>query len=410
MRVLVQWTRAHPRGWEEVDSAAFGQMPVRPLPGPGVLGGADDVPGWVHRLNVQGVELTADHYAVEPLPGGGCRVFAWNDDPEDYPPGEKYARVLEFLPLAPDARFGGAWNTRQRQVVYAEPAVLGRMTGHGPVEHTEFRPWAEFVAPPEMITRHGVWVADALNARHDAALTVRGWREWIEGVPAEMLEYRDGRPIVRPQRTIGLFNQPHGTKTVYARDTDLATGIHATIAAANENEFNEATGAAAAEASAALAGGASGLLYCFTSLAGFPNDAAWPTGTYRFQLDVTAAGADITYGLRAAGTATGHFARVDSGLTADLETKAQVEALFSLSGLKLATTGSVSWAAGAAGDRWECLVAGTRAASHGNQSITLELNETDDFSDGPWVAPLPEEELWNVYTGPQPEPVVTVYA
>ena len=92
----------------------------------------------------------------------------------------------------------------------------------------------------------------------------------------------------------------------------------------------------------------------------------------------------MLYGLTI--TSGGHFARVSSGLASELEIKNQVEPRFSGTGLKLATTGSVSWTAGAAGDRFECLVGGLD--SFGG-TFTLDLNTSDSFADGPWPAPAP---------------------
>lgn len=194
MRVLIQHARRNPRDWEAVDSTDWGRLPARPLPS--VVGGQDDEPGWVMRLNVQGVSFVGyDHYAVEPLPDRACRVTVWKDDPDDLPTdalGEFYARVWTFLPLAPDARIGGRYNTRQSQVVYAGPR-LTRFYEDNPTENTVVRSWGEFAPPPDAVVRHGVWVPDELMSAHDAALSHRGWREWTDGVPARLV--RGGRVV-----------------------------------------------------------------------------------------------------------------------------------------------------------------------------------------------------------------------
>ena len=87
MKLLVQWTARDPTDWIEIDSREWPVQPKRPVPQAGALGARDNTPGHPYRLNVQGVEFTGDHYAVETLPNGDCRVFCWNDDPGDYPPG-----------------------------------------------------------------------------------------------------------------------------------------------------------------------------------------------------------------------------------------------------------------------------------------------------------------------------------
>ena len=76
MKLLLQWTLAAPGDWLEVDSADWPTLARRPLPQPGELGAADNAPGHIFRLNCQGVCFEGDHYAVEDLPGGACRVTA----------------------------------------------------------------------------------------------------------------------------------------------------------------------------------------------------------------------------------------------------------------------------------------------------------------------------------------------
>lgn len=194
MRVLIQWTRSTPRGWEEIDSTQWRSLPRRPDPTGADLS-PDDAPGWVYRLCAQGLEFTADHYAVESLPARGCRVTIWNDDPSRYPPGERYARVWTLRPIAPDPKAGGRWNTAQSQVIYAEPGIEAKMRAMGePTQSTGGRavllPWEDFAPPEEAIVRHGKGVSEALNEQHDAMRSRRGWREWTEGVPARAVDER----------------------------------------------------------------------------------------------------------------------------------------------------------------------------------------------------------------------------
>lgn len=174
------------------------------------------------------------------------------------------------------------------------------------------------------------------------------------------------------------------TKTYFQRDTDLATGIHVDT---HEDRLDAAAGTGQTE-SISLAGGDIGHLV-FTTPAGEPNSADWPNGTYRAQLDCTVAGADIGYGLLVGsfpnGTRDGHWARVDSGLTAHQGTVwRQSEVAFTGTGLKLATQ-TQDPAAGADADRLEVRVGAGRAASLNSQTLTLRYS-SDAFVDGPWVA------------------------
>jgi hypothetical protein len=186
MKVLYQWTQGVPGDWLEVESADWPALPERPLPSTSELGGADNNPGWIHRLNCQGVSFIGDHYAVEDIPGG-CRITAWWDDLDSYPDGQWYARVMTFLDPAPDT-VTGLMNTRQSQVIYAQPDALATFAAayhvavadlDTAVENCVFRPWADFVPPPTSAVRHGIWTSDELNVGHEQALSTRGWREWV---------------------------------------------------------------------------------------------------------------------------------------------------------------------------------------------------------------------------------------
>lgn len=181
MKVLIQWTKANPEDWIEVDvrnsgpfRRAWENLPAKPLP----VGGEaiDNAPGWLFTINVQGVDFSGfDHLTGRPT-DTGVEVTAWNDDPDDYPPGERFAQVWDFRPLRADPRYGGALNTEQYLTVYDERVpspFTGQVTSGGPVV---VRPWSEFVIPTTR-TIHGIWVSDELAASHRNVRSSRGWRE-----------------------------------------------------------------------------------------------------------------------------------------------------------------------------------------------------------------------------------------
>lgn len=181
------------------------------------------------------------------------------------------------------------------------------------------------------------------------------------------------------------------SKTFYHRAINVATGAHATPETAGEVMQSHVPGLGATTLFLSLSGGESAVILVLTTAAGHPDSAGWPTGTYRCVLEVASAGVDCSYGLRATGGVSGHFARVNNGLLADLETKPQAEAMFSGTGVKIASyTGSWFGVGGSASDRFECAVAGTRAASHGGQSVDFVVDATDasvangGVSVGPW--------------------------
>ena len=125
MKLLVQWATKHPLGWVELDSADWSALAKKPVP----VGGEeiDDEPGWLSNVCVQGqCTGSADHVAVEHL-GDSVRVTSWLDDPEDYEPGEFFARVITFHPLKPDPALGGAINTDIESVMYAGPDLYEKL-------------------------------------------------------------------------------------------------------------------------------------------------------------------------------------------------------------------------------------------------------------------------------------------
>jgi len=380
VRLYFQWTQANPQTWQELDLLPTGatrrtweKLPRKPLPQD--TDPIDDNLGWIAALNVQGVAFTgADHYAVEPITGG-LRVTVWHDDPDDFPVGKRWADVWTFLTLAPDAKLGGAYNTRQSVVRYAEPDAFDFPFGT-PHSIVTWRPWSEFILPASGITMHGKWVPDALWAQHKAQQTLKDWREWTDGLP--FAEIEGGK--LREQRKQGRYAPSIGTRTYYQRDTNRATGLHALT---NEDAFE--TSAGASETESVVLNFAKALVWVFTTPSNEPNSADWPNGTYRIQLDVTAAGADTTYGvvdLDASG-GPGHFGKTDAALTTETSLGQQAEATFTGTGLKLATL-AVDPAAGLATDRFEVLVEGKNSVM-GDQTLTLRFS-SDAWADGPWTA------------------------
>lgn len=178
MKLYLQWALRTARDWQLSDSSEWSNLPrkadpVRSSPIPDNQ--LDNNPGWLAALNVQGVEFGYDHTVVTNLTdgSGGIVVTIWNDNPTTSPPGKRVAQGWTVLPLAPDSKFGGALNTRQSRVVYAEDQTL-----YSPNENTVVRPWSEFVVPAAAPV-HGIWVTDAKWAQHLAARTERGFRDWI---------------------------------------------------------------------------------------------------------------------------------------------------------------------------------------------------------------------------------------
>ena len=375
MNLLVQWTLKMPENWAVLDSSAWANLPKLPEPARGRIGDNNTRLGWVFDLNVQGLRFSGnDHYVVEDAGGGAVRVTVWNDDPDDWPEGTKYARVWTLLPLTPDDNLGGAINTKQSQIIYAQDAA----------KFPSALPWEDFFPIRDAILaaeleRHGIWVSDVKSEQHVAAQESWGFKHWVDHLPLEESDAApsiiiSGRRRLKPQRPQGRYKRAGGTITYFQRDTDRP-GVHTVT---HEDAFELAAGAGETESISIPQ--LVRRFFQFTTPSNEPNSADWPDGTYRCQLDVSSTGADIIYGLR---DGFGHFARVDSGLTTDEEAADQSQPIFSGTGLKMAT---VAWnpAAGAAGDRFECLVYAENQNAHMAEIIELSF-DADAFVDGPWV-------------------------
>lgn len=164
------------------------------------------------------------------------------------------------------------------------------------------------------------------------------------------------------------------------RSTAGATGVH--VADAQERVMDTGTAAGTTLATGNVTPGGAELSMVFTTPSGEPNTADWASGTYRLDVSVATTGANIFWGVKAvtqgATTINGHFARVDSGLTSDLETAVQAESDFSGTGLKQATT---SWnpVSGSATDRFEVVLA-FRNTDSMNQAASITVDSGVSFA------------------------------
>lgn len=335
---------------------------------------------------VQGTAFTADHYCVRNREDGGVDVITWSDSG---PAGEHFGSIRTFYNLKPDPDNGDCYNTLQsiNSVRYwAEDKQRDFLLGIGFLA-SRMESWIDFPKPDESETFHGLLVTDELNQEHKDVIAAedRSWREWTEGVPPELV--KDGRLI--QQRPVNRYKKPPGTQTFYARSvTDTGNTIHA---AQNERTI-EHFKASAANVSENSAAKEEELSFLFTTLALMPNLVTWPNGLYRWQIDASAAGSDMTFGCLTIGGAAGHFARINAGASAHVgSTWTQTQGAFSGAGLHIASR-TLTPPTGSVDDRFEMLMAQGNAACHGTQGITLELNEADDFVEGPWATLVPLQQ------------------
>lgn len=126
----------------------------------------------------------------------------------------------------------------------------------------------------------------------------------------------------------------------------------------------------------ASAGGDSDVIECsWTTPSTEPNNADWPLGDYKGSVEIASIGADQTFKIQ--------LLRVNSACA--VQETLGTSASFSGIGAKLFTI-NMNPAAGAASDRFQMRILGSRAASHGTQTATITINDPDTFMEGPWVA------------------------
>ena len=307
----------------------------------------------------------------------GCKLYGWNDDPILFPVGQRNGIIITFLPLAPDRRFGGAYNTRQTVQHFVEG---DRWNNRRSVERTTWDLWANMPMIRSAQVKPGLMLSDKDLALYTAALSPSNWREWTEGLPTE--EVVDGQ--LRIQREVGRWAKSQGTLTFFQQPQALVIDTHV----ATLERVLEATVFDSAGSNSIVTASGSGdqLGWLFSTLFAEPdnpNDDDWPNGEYRCQLDMITGNNNVSYGLLTLGASDGHFARIDAGTTTDLETWTQDEAAFSGTGLKLATH-TINPSSGAVTDHYELLIALEDIRPHGGNATNTLSVDADAFADGPW--------------------------
>lgn len=357
MRILLQPT-GPATDWEEHDSSEWASLSTfTPM-----------------AINCCGMVMAGpDHYSIEEPEPDVVNLIGWHDDPAQWPVGQRWANVVTIRTLAPDSALNGAINTRIAHTIYAEAGAAKVFI------NPRFRllPWEDF-DPRRVNPMHGVFVSDAEYLAHQKAQSIRGWREWTDDLdPSEI----DDVGKVRQQRHRGRYFKPRGTRTYFLSNT-AGPDIHS---ATNPDSLLLSTGSAAFQSCAPNQNG----LVCYSGVTptNEPDSSAWPTtGVYRQQIDCTTLGTPLDFGCLTLNGNVGHFARVNSGATADQESFEQDQAAFTATGLSIASVTNPAWSSGAASDRFETVIAANRPTGHGTLTMTLELNESDDFADGPWAA------------------------
>jgi len=112
----------------------------------------------------------------------------------------------------------------------------------------------------------------------------------------------------------------------------------------------------------------------WTTPSGEPNVADWPSGDYRGSVECQAIGAEQSFKIQ--------LLRINSACA--IQQTLGTSGSFSTTGPHLFTV-NIDPSSGAAGDRFQMRILGSRGSSHGNQTCNIVVNDVDTFMDGPWV-------------------------
>ena len=369
MKVLIQWAMKRIRDWDEIDTSQISSIPPKENPGTGSR--LDNFPGWINSINIQGVVICAyDHYNFQlgtDLKGEWLKVTAWTLIDLSVPEASEKATEWTFRNLTQDPKCGNAWNTNQ---------TVNRWG------YKNASPWNEFVIPQSGFTFHGKQLTDEEYLERKQIQSIHGWREWTEGVPEDQIG-TDGK--LKSQRAQGLYDKPDGTRTYWLTNTAILQPVVAT-----ENELEatdtEPGGSTGTDVSATVRKRSDELSFSWTANGTSVIDTAWVSGSYRFIMDVSSAGADITYALDGTIRAGYEgFNQYDNTNTTVQETKNDNGSAQSGTGIKTFTTGTVSWTDDTATDNKMVVALGVaNGNSKDSQTLSVSVNDTDSYIDGPW--------------------------
>jgi len=358
--VGIHWTTRPAKSWENVNASDWEFLPKLAEPVGGEL--IDTGEGWVYGMNIQGVVMRADHYAIEFDPiTRRITAYHWNDDPDDYAPGEVWGKVWEF-----DVFDGSFGNTRQGCAIFGGADYLARLPEAG-VQTTggpcEIRPFNEFVKPREALIRHGSWADNALVKELDA-FPKDNRDAWLEGVFMRF----------SAQTVTFLLNAPDTSNS----DCDPGADFFRKL---------DESGQTSQDLAASVAAEANESVFAFTSLSGVPGVSDWPVASvgdpWFCNMNIVEAGGDLFFGVNADG-----FARVNSSCTLQ-DSALDDQTPFSGTGVHAASNNSWNPASGSVDDRFQIHITSNNTHMHAAETLTIRTDSSSDAG-GPWAAAAPE--------------------
>ncbi|MEE8598001.1 MAG: hypothetical protein V3S69_00515, partial [Dehalococcoidales bacterium] len=244
----------------------------------------------------------------------------------------------------------------------------------------QVKPIEEFTTPNDDETvRHGVWMSDELYQAHIDVQIGHNWRYWGDNLdPSEL----DENGLVKPQRSQGRYWKAKGTRTYFPTATAEAVTWPTLNDNVNENLGDTTAPSTGNVTDANVPNEETGReSFVFTSPTDEPNDAAWPSGSYRIQVDQGTIW-DATVAIE-----TLEFHRVNAAGTSSLENNTDTTDIASGDTFPvLRTITSSAWTAGDITDRAGIVLLTKNSSQHGGvEQIDVQIG-MDMFFDGPWVA------------------------
>jgi hypothetical protein len=157
MKIYIQWTTNPASGWIKYDHKDWSNILFKPAPVGGEI--IDDTPGWIFRLNVQGVIFGGDHISMWEEEGK-LRVSLINNDRDDFSLNDMLKVDFSFDTVLENKT--NSMYTRTRQSRSLEKGFNNET----------------FKFPQNSIVGHGIWVNQNLYNDHNS-FKPSGWRDWI---------------------------------------------------------------------------------------------------------------------------------------------------------------------------------------------------------------------------------------
>ena len=178
----------------------------------------------------------------------------------------------------------------------------------------------------------------------------------------------------------------------YLRSTTLAQSLWG-ITHELQMDTTVQVGGGTGTTSSSVGNGTTDNLFIFATPSNEPNQATWPNpaadpGDYEWSLDISDAGANMTYGPGTTTTTNALYRQAADLTSQNAASNIGAGLLFSGTGIKTFsdTSGTAPASIGGASDRAAFVIVGQNNNSmHSNETVTLDVDSADSWFEGPWT-------------------------